>query len=243
MKHPWKRNPSSLPNNYPQVRKKLERIERRLMKHLEYAASYDKQIKEMEEMQFARKLTPKEIEEWRCPVQHDAHHAVLRPEKKSTPMRILFNSLAWYAGHTFDDYWYKGRDLLNNQFGVVIQFRENRLAICGKIAKMYHMIAIPEDDQHVHRFLWKKFEVDNRPDTYVKTVLTFGDRPALTMAIITMRKTAKMKEEQPKAAEAILKNVYVDYICESDKKKKSSKWMVSMLRSGYPARKRMPQKN
>jgi len=32
------------------------------MKHPENAASYDKQIKEMEEMQSARKLTPKEIE-------------------------------------------------------------------------------------------------------------------------------------------------------------------------------------
>ena len=105
MKYPWKRDPSCLPNNYPQVRKKLETIERRLMKHPENAASYDNQIKEMEEMQFARKLTPKEIEEWKGPVHYVAHHAVLRPEKKSTPVRIVFNSSALYAGHTLNDYW------------------------------------------------------------------------------------------------------------------------------------------
>jgi len=56
MKYPWKKDLNSLPNNYPQVRKKLEAIERRLMKNPENAASYDKQIKEMEEMQFSRKL-------------------------------------------------------------------------------------------------------------------------------------------------------------------------------------------
>ena len=72
------------------------------------------------------------------------------------------------------------------------------------------MIAIPEEDQHVHRFLWRS-EVNRQPDTYVKTVLTFGDRPAPAMAITAMRKTAKMKEkEKPKASEAILMNAYVD---------------------------------
>ena len=149
MKYPWKRDPSSLPNNYPQVRKKLETIERRLMKHPENAASYDKQIKEMEEMQFARKLTPKEIEEWKGPVHYVAHHAVLRPEKKSTPVRIVFNSSASYAGHTLNDYWYKGPDLLNNLFGVVIPFHKNLVAICSHIAKMYHMIEIPDNNRHM----------------------------------------------------------------------------------------------
>ena len=76
------------------------------MKHpAENAASYDKQIKEMGEMQFARKLTPKEIEELKGPVHYVAHHTVLRPEKKSTPVRIVFNSSASYAGHTLNDYW------------------------------------------------------------------------------------------------------------------------------------------
>ena len=125
-------------------------------------------------------------------------------------MRIVFNSSASYAGHTLNDYWYKGPDLLNNLFGVVIRFRENPVVICFDIAKMYHMIAIPEEDQHVHSFLWRS-EVNRQPDTCVKTVLTFGDRLAPTMAIRAMRKTAKMKEEEkPKASEAILMNAYVD---------------------------------
>ena len=78
------------------------------MKHPENAGSYDKQIKEMEEMQFAGKLTPKETEEWKGPVHYFGHHAVLRPEKKKrTPVRIVFDSSASYAGHTLNDYWYK----------------------------------------------------------------------------------------------------------------------------------------
>ena len=216
VKYPWKRDPSCLPNNYSQVLKKLESTERRLLKQPDYADKYDKQVKEMEEMNFSRKLIKREVEDWKGPVHYVAHHAVLRPEKISTPVRIVFNSSASFNGHALNDYWFKGPDLLNNLFGVVLRFRENSVAVCGDITKMYHMVAIHPVDQHVHRFLWRNFETDREPDTYVKTVLTFGDRPAPTMVITAMRKTAKMKQdEKPEAAEAIIKNAYVDDICDS----------------------------
>ena len=78
------------------------------------------------------------------------------------------------------------------------------------------MVAIPPLDQHVHRFLWRNFETGREPDTCVKTVLAFGDRPAPTMAITAMRKTAKlMQDVKPKAAKTIINNAYVDDICDS----------------------------
>ena len=65
---------------------------RRLMKESEYAKLYGDQVKETEEMRFSRKLTVKEIEEWKEPLHYVAHHAVVRPEKKTTPIRVLFIS-------------------------------------------------------------------------------------------------------------------------------------------------------
>ena len=94
MQYPWKRDPSCLPNNYVQVLKKLESTEQRLMKQPDHANSYNAQIKEMEEMKFSRKLTEEEKKEWKGPVHYVAHHAVVRPEKKTTPIRIVFNSSA-----------------------------------------------------------------------------------------------------------------------------------------------------
>lgn len=47
MKHPWKRDPSSLPDNYAQVLKRLESAKQRLMKQPEHVRSYDMQVKEM----------------------------------------------------------------------------------------------------------------------------------------------------------------------------------------------------
>ena len=186
------------------------------MKKPENAVSCNEQIQEMETMQFTRKLSPKELIDWKGPVHYISHQAVMRPEKKSTPVRIIFNSSASYQGHTLNDYCFKGPDLLNNLFGVVIRFRENPHAICRDIAKMYHMISIPLEDQHVHRFLWRNFEVNCEPDQFVESILTFEDRPAPTIAITAMWKTANMhRETSPKAAESITKNAHVDDICNS----------------------------
>ena len=86
----------------------------------------------------------------------------------------------------------------------------------GDISKMYHRILIPVKDQHVHRFLWRDMEIGRNPDIYIKTVLTFGDKPAPAMVQIALRKTAnENKAEYPKAAEVLEKSMYMDDICES----------------------------
>lgn len=116
---PVEEGPKLFTNNYVQVLKKLESIERRLMKQPDHANSYNAQIKEMEEMKLSRNVTEQEKKDWTGPVHYIAHHAVVRPEKKRTPITIVFNSSASYKGHTLNDYWCKGPNLLNNLFGVL----------------------------------------------------------------------------------------------------------------------------
>ena len=59
-------------------------------------------------------------------------------------------------------------------------------------------------------------ETNREPDVYVKTVLTFGDKPAHAMAQITLRKTAdQAKSLYPKAAQVLKNNTYMDDICDS----------------------------
>ena len=150
------------------------------------------------------------------PVHYIPHHAVIRPEKKSTPVRIVFNSSSVFQGHKLNDDWMKGPDSLNNLFDVVLRFREKEVALVGDISKLYHRILIPVRGQHVRRFLWTNLETSREPDVYVKIVLTFGDKPAPAMAQIALRKTAEeSKITHPKAVEVITKNAYMDDICHS----------------------------
>lgn len=145
--YPWKGDPEQLPDNHAQVLKKLEYTESRLIKLPEHAKAYNDQ---MEEKGFSQKLTKQEIAEWKKPVHYLSHHAILCPEKKSTPVHIIFNSSATFEGHCLNDYWHKGPDLFNNLFEVILQFQENAIAVCTNIERMYHTVAIPLINQHVH---------------------------------------------------------------------------------------------
>ena len=81
--YPWKRDQKELPNNEAQARNKQH---------------YDKQMREMIEMHFPRKLTKQELETYKGPVHYIAHHEIVRPEK-TTPISIIFNSCASFQGH------------------------------------------------------------------------------------------------------------------------------------------------
>ena len=235
--YPWKKDPSALPDNKKQTERRLEATERRLANQPEHAKAYDNQMKEMTELNFSRKLSNEEMKTYEGPVHYISHHAVIRPDKKSTPVRIVFNSSSSYQGHCLNDYWLKGPDLLNNLFGVILRFRENKVALSADISKMYHRILIPEREQHVHRYLWRDMETEREPDVYVKTVLTFGDKPAPAMAQTALRKTAEeAKNCYPDAAKIIADNTYVDDICDSvpsvEEAKRLTKETDKVLESG-----------
>lgn len=214
--YPWRKDPNPLPDNRAQAEKILCSTEKRLARNPDHAEAYGKQMTELVENRFARKLTEKEVTEYEGPVHYISHHAVLRPEKRSTPVRIVFNSSASYHGHCLNDYWYKGPDLLNDLLGVLLRFRMNEVGFCGDISKMYHRVAIPERDMHVHRYLWRDMQTDRKPDVYIKQVVTFGDKPAPAMAQLALRMTAEEAEPRyPQAAHVLKESVYMDDICYS----------------------------
>ncbi|XP_041467432.1 uncharacterized protein LOC121417765 [Lytechinus variegatus] len=235
--YPWQRDPNELPDNKSQAVKILESTEKRLYRNPEHAEAYNKQIHELEEMGFAKKLTAADIEKYEGPVHYIKHHAVVRPEKKSTPIRIVFNSSASYQGHRLNEYWMKGPDLLNSMVGVLLRFRENEVALCGDISKMYHRVSIPERDQHVHRFLWRDMDGNREPDVYMMKVVTFGDKPAPAIAQIALKLTAEQGEcTHPHAASVLKRNVYMDDICDSvqtvDEARKLSAEIDEVLNDG-----------
>ena len=211
--------------------------EKRLAKNEEHTKVYQKQIEDMIEREVARKLSETELENYKGPIHYISHHEVLKPDSKSTPVRIVFNSSARYMGHMLNDYWAKGPHLLNDLLGVLIRFRENDIAMIGDIKKMYHTVKIKTIEQHTHRFLWRDMDTDRPPDTYVIQRVSFGDKPSGTIATVALRKTAEVgTDKYPKAAQVIKENTYMDDIIESvptkEKATKLAKDIEALLDEG-----------
>ena len=214
--YPWIRHPKDLPDNKKAAFAKLISTERRLAKNSEHAKVYKEQIQDMVNRGVARKLTKTELRNYKGPIHYISHHEVLKPDSKSTPVRIVFNSSAKYMGHVLNEYRAKGPDLLNNILGVLLRFREYEVAFIGDIKKMYHTAATNVLDQHTHRFLWRDMETTKEPDIYVIQRVSFGDKPSGAIATVALRKTAEMGKDQfPEASQVILSNTYMDDIIDS----------------------------
>ncbi|XP_071537744.1 uncharacterized protein [Panulirus ornatus] len=193
---------------------RLRATEKRLAKRgVAYAKEYSDQIHDMVERDVARKLTTDEIKDSQGPVHYIPHHEILRPDSKSTPIRIVFNSSASYMGHVLNDYYAKGPDMLCDLFGILVRFRQSPVAIVGDISKMYNSVLLSEADKMTHRFLWRDMNTTREPDHYCLQTVTFGDRPSGVIAMTALHKTAEMfKGKYPETAAMIINKLYVDDI-------------------------------
>ncbi|KAK3105008.1 hypothetical protein FSP39_015108 [Pinctada imbricata] len=161
----------------------------------------------------ALKLNDCDLDRYKGPIYYLPHHEVLKPDSKSTPLRIVFNSSAIFMGHNLNEYWAKGPNMLNDLLSVLLPFRQDKIAVAGDISKMYNTVQISQMDQHTHRFLWRNMDASRDPDHYVLRTVTFGDRPSGAIATMALRNTAKLLEEEyPEACGVILENSYVDDI-------------------------------
>ena len=198
--HPWIKDPKGLPDNYSIAIRRLENTERRLLRNPSHSKIYDDQIVDMFNRNVASILTQEEIKSYNGPYYYLCHHEVLKAGS-STPCRIVFDSSAKFMNQCLNDYWAKGAKLVNNLVGILLRFRENKIAISGDIKKMYHAVKISLLDQHTHRFLWRNLKVDRKPDVYVMTSVSFGDKPAGNIAMAALHKTAEYaKQIYPEAA-------------------------------------------
>ena len=215
--YPWLVDPSSLPDSYSTAFATLRSTESILKKDPVWAEKYCGQIQDMLDRGVARKLTPDEIESWQGPKFYISHLAVRNPKSQSTPVRIVFNSSQLCKGVSLNAALAKGPDgYLNSLLGLLLRWREDRVAVVGDIKKMFHSVHLDLLEQHCHRFLWRDLNSDAKPDTYMMLRVNMGDRPAPAICTEAMYKTAELFEKDcPRAAFMLKKSSYVDDLLDS----------------------------
>ena len=214
--YPWIKDPSVLKDNRRVVMAKLRSTERRLEKDPGYQVEYSQQIQELLDRKAARNVTNEELRNYEGPTFYLSHHAVSNPLSKSTRLRIVFDSKASYLGFSLNDCLAKGPSLLNQLVGVLLRFRQERVAFIGDVRKMFYSIDIPCKDQMMHLFLWRNCDPNEPVSTYAVTTVNMGDRPSATIAQVALRKTAEMAKAQfPEASKIVVENSYMDDISAS----------------------------
>ncbi|GFX91157.1 uncharacterized protein TNCV_1245721 [Trichonephila clavipes] len=93
------------------------------------------------------------------------HHGVLRPEKSTTKLRVVFNATNPTSnGLSLNSIQYNGGLVQNDLFTIMIEFREHPCAFTANVKMMYRMILIHESQQPLLRILWKESPEDPRDE-------------------------------------------------------------------------------
>jgi hypothetical protein len=151
------RDPSLFPDDRILAEKRLLSLERSLSRDPKKAAMYCGVIQDYINKGWAVPVPPEKIDT--RSVYYLPHHGVYRPEKQSTPLRVVFDPACHFQCTSLNSFLYKGPNLIGNVLGVLLRFREDLVAIVSDVSKMFLQVCLKPGDTEVHRFLWRDMDV------------------------------------------------------------------------------------
>ncbi|GFV31640.1 integrase catalytic domain-containing protein [Trichonephila clavipes] len=177
------KDPSCLGNSKDIAIRRLNSLWKRLSRDSSYLSLYAEFLKEYEELGHLERV----VESSEPPTRYYIpHHGVLRPEKLTAKLRIVFNgSSPTTTGISLNDILLKG-EVKEDVFETISRFRRHKFAFTTDIQKMYRQILINPDQQDLQRIIWK-----HGPDaeilTYRLKTVTYGLSNAPFLAIRTLQ--------------------------------------------------------
>ena len=133
--------------------------------------------------------------------------------KKKGKLRIVFDSSAAFDGVSLNDVLLQGPDEANKIIGVLMRFRQGKVAFSCDIDSMFHGFHVPVNQRDYLRFFWWS---NNDPSKQIvpfrAKVHVFGNSSSPAIATFGLRYTTLDPEavDSPKACNFIKNNFYVD---------------------------------
>lgn len=202
----WKLESKELENNYFLAKKQFDRLERSFAKNDWIAKEYGEVIRHQIQEGVIEECT-REEREYFMP-----HRAVVREDKETTKVRVVFNCSSKSKGNlSLNDCLETGPNLNPNILDMILKFRSNKIAFNGDIEKAFLMIGISEKDRKFLKFLWFS---NNSSESYKimrMKRLPFGCSSSPFILSCTIKHhIKKFEESKPKAVEMLNSSLYVD---------------------------------
>ena len=254
--YPYLFSRDALKGNRDIAIKSMLSTERSLGKNPNHGKVYQSQIEDMISRGVVRLVPEEELKAYGGPINYLPHLAALNPRSESTPVRICFDaSRAQGGGPSLNQILAKGPDrFINNLAGVIINFRNGRVAAKGDVKKMYNAVRLIPEDAFMQCFVWRNLDSSLQPRTYQVIVNNIGVKPAGAIATLALRKSTEVFDTQyPVTARQLREKSYVDDLGltarnQEDLKKRTleadiilkhanmrvKKWMYSGDNSGEP---------
>ena len=174
------------------------------------------------------------------------HREVLRPDKITTKLRVVFDASAKYPnGVSLNDVLYKGPCLNPLLFDSLLTFRSHPIAMCADIEKAYTQIEVDPKHRDFMRFLWYKDPFAENPEiqTFRFTRIIWGVTSSQFLLNGCVRKVGKKYEKvDPEFSRKVREHFYVDDLNTGTSSVENGldlykKFKLRFLEASFPLRK------
>ncbi|XP_038049672.1 uncharacterized protein LOC119723185 [Patiria miniata] len=159
------------------------------------------------------------------------HHNVVNPNKPEK-LRIVFDCAAEYAGTSLNKNVMQGLDMTNKLIGVLVRFREQRVAVMGDIEAMFYQVKVTPSHRDVLRFLWwRDGDIANQPEVFRMAVHLFGGVWCPSCASYALHRTAEDHKDEfdPEVITTVMENFYADDCLKSVENDEKAMKLVEQL--------------
>lgn len=139
------------------------------------------------------------------------HHAVVRNDKKTTKVRVVFDaSCQGYNKVSLNDELLIGPKLQQDLRHILLRWRRHRICLVADIVKMYRQVRVNDKDTDFQRIVWRSNP--NEPIKHYRLLtVTFGTAAAPYLAVKSLQQLAKDEQTKwPLAADITLRDFYMD---------------------------------
>ena len=203
-----------LPDNYHLCEIRLKSLLNKLNKtgNEELLRSYDGIIKNYLEDKIIEEVDSDDISD--NAVHHLSHHCVIRKDKTSTAVRMVFDGSAKAnkKSISLNQCLHTGPSLVNNLAAVLLRFRLFKIALVSDISKAFLQLSLKQSDRDITRFLWRENGDINNPIKvfrFVRVPFGLSSSPFLLHATI-IHHLGQYITKYPDTVPKLLQSFYVD---------------------------------
>ena len=210
---PWRPNQSQLPTNLELARKRLQGLLKRLSQHPEVQQEYHAVIQEQLRLGIVEKCSDQLRQSSNDAIHYLPHHAIIRTDKQTTKLRIVYDASARDNGPSLNDCLFSGPKFDQSILDILLRFRTYKIALIADIEKAFLMVSVQEEDRNALRFLWVD-DVQKSPPIieemrFTRVVFGVSASPFLLNATINHH-LERYRDKYPNLVDTLLHSMYVD---------------------------------
>ena len=205
----WRLPKAMLKPNKFMCERQLRSVIKRL-KSSDQFEEYCKAMDTLEEKGYVEECLSEETE----PYFLMPHHPVVREDKTTTKVRVVFNGSApgGESGPSLNTCLDPGPNLVPDLFDVLLRWRFAKVAFIGDVEQAFHQIELLEEDSKAVRYLWVRTQDEMEKIItfqFKRAVMGLTCSPFMLQAVI--RKLLEDCEEDfPEAVKMIANQLFVD---------------------------------